>query len=89
MKKTKKESQRFSPFRIRHLSLVRQHYIPGDCGGIPGDLQTFPADSAVQVVIFSSPAPKRVAKTVDELKMLPAEGANSSKYFFIWQPKNY
>lgn len=63
-----------------------QHRIPGYRRWVPRHVETFTPQSGVKIVIFATPTPKYIAKTICEFEVFRGEGTHASKQVTVWQP---
>ena len=61
------------------VPLVAEHGVPGDVGGVPGDVQAMVINSVGHVIVLAPPPPELVAEPVERLEVLHTDGTHAPK----------
>ena len=63
-----------------------QHFVPGDVGRIPRNVQLFLPESVGHVVVLAAPAPEHVAEAVDQPEVVHGHGRDAAEDVVVRQP---
>lgn len=87
-KKCRNYYSKHSPFRIRLLFLVQEHFVACDVRRVTRDMQAVGFDTIRHIVVFATPAPENVTESVHQLKVFARHRGHAAKQIGVGQPED-